>query len=112
MNKSNKVKQKPLIPLSKVPSVGELCELLGFQSASIKDTEKFVDTTRAWRKSYKPVSNMTKNDLLRWNEVAVQAELKVMAEKFLGNAENGQRFWGTGRTWLCEEIQFPEDDEK
>jgi hypothetical protein len=113
MSRSTKKPQKPSVALSKVPSVKELCEQLGFQRASIKDTDTFMEATRAWRRSYKTNNNLPASHLLRWNDPAVQTELKAMAEKFLEAADNGERFWGVSRNWYHPfDVQFPEESER
>lgn len=113
MSRSTKKSQKPSVPLSKVPSVKELCEQLGFQRASIKDTDTFMDATRAWRRSYKTSKNLPGGDLLRWNDPAVQSELKEMAATFLETGDNSERFWGFSRNWYHpSDIQFPEESER
>jgi hypothetical protein len=113
MSRSTKKSQKPSVALSKVPSVKGLCEQLGFQRASIKDTDTFMDATRAWRRSYKTSKNLPAGDLLRWNDPVVQSELKEMATKFLETGDNGEQFWGLRRNWYHpSDIQFPEERQR
>lgn len=55
---------------------------------------------------------MPADDLLRWNEPAVQTELRSISEKFVAHAANGERFWGVDRAWSSTEVRFPEDAER
>lgn len=101
---------KPEISLSKVPSVKELCEDLGFQHASLKDTNNFMEGTRAWRKSFKTSSGRPAATLLQWNDMSIQQDLEEMAERFLDHENNGHRFWSPHRSWIQDSnIKFPED---
>jgi hypothetical protein len=101
---------KPSVPLSKVPSVKELCEQLGFQYASLKDTNRFMEVTRAWRKSYQTTSGRLAADLRSWNEPSDQLDLEEMAQKFIDDRGNGERFWSPSRSWNHDsDLQFPED---
>lgn len=109
---TQKRSQKPAVSLSKVPSIKEICESLGFQSASIKDTDKFLDTIRAFRKSYQFTPGVTTTDLLRWNDAAIQGELKNMAELFLKDGDNGDVYWGSKRHWYSLGLQYPDDSDK
>jgi hypothetical protein len=115
MGPSNKTSTKPTVALSKVPSVKELCERLGFQHASLKETNSFIDASHAWRKSYKTSDGTAGTALLRWNEASVQLDLKTMAERFLedkGNEDkqNAERFWSPARSWNHDsDVQYPKD---
>ena len=110
MSPASKGSRKPAVPVSKVPSVRELCELLGFQRASLKDTNIFMDTAHNWRKSYTTSNGQPATQLLLWNQSSVQIELQAMAEKFLEDEGNGERFWSSSRTWSQDsDLQFPED---
>ncbi|KAF4626424.1 hypothetical protein G7Y89_g11735 [Cudoniella acicularis] len=102
---------KPSVSLSKVPSVKELCELLGFQYASLKDTNTFMELTRAWRKSYQTSSGRPATDLLSWNQSSDQLDLEEMAQKFIDDRGNGDRFWSPNRSWNHgdSDLHFPED---
>jgi hypothetical protein len=110
MTSSGKGSKKPAVTLSKVPSVRELLERLGFQHASLKDTNAFTEATHAWRKSYRTTNGTSGTDLLFWNESPVQIDLTVMAERFLEDKSNGERFWSPSRSWNREsDVQYPED---
>jgi len=102
---------KPSMPLSKVPSVKELCELLGFQQASLKDTNTFMEAARAWRKSYHTSSGRPATDLLHWNQPSDQLDLEEMAQDFLDKrGGNGERFWSPDRSWNRDsDFQLPKD---
>lgn len=113
-NNNSIVMSKPAVALSKVPSIKELCELLGLQHASLKDTNTFMDSTRAWRKTYQPSSGRLATSLLHWNQASDQYDLKEMAEAFIdnkvGDKVNGEIFWSPSRSWSHgSELQFPED---
>jgi len=110
MTRVSKKAQKPAVALSKVPSVKELCEQLGFQRASIKEMDVFLEATRTWRKTYKTSDDSPGSDLLRWNDPIVQLELRWMAEDFVRDNGNGDRFWGPSRNWYDDsDVQFPEE---
>ncbi|PMD36850.1 hypothetical protein L207DRAFT_569010 [Hyaloscypha variabilis F] len=102
---------KPSLPLSKVPSVRELCELLGFQQASLKDTNTFMEAARAWRKSYHTSSGRPATKILHWNQPSDQLDLEEMAQDFLDKrGGNGERFWSPDRSWNRDsDLQLPED---
>lgn len=110
MSPSSKRSKKPAVTLSKVPSVKEICERLGFQHASLKDTNAFTDATHAWRKSYKTSNGTAGTELLLWNELSVQLDLTIMAERFLEDKGNGERFWSPTRSWNHDsDVKYPED---
>ncbi|PVH76070.1 hypothetical protein DL98DRAFT_642396 [Cadophora sp. DSE1049] len=111
-SKPQKKSQKPAVSLSKVPSIKELLEPLGFQSASIKDTDKFLETTRAFRKSYQGPAGSTNVFLLQWNEPLVQCEYRNMAKIFLEDDDNGDRYWGSKRYWYSAGLQYPDDSDR
>lgn len=101
------------IPLSKVPSIKQLCEVLGFQHATLKDTNAFMENTRAWRKSYKLTSGRDASRLLRWNDAQEQLDLEELAQKFIDYEGNGERFWGENRSWNhISTLQYPENRAK
>jgi hypothetical protein len=113
MSPSSKVPKKPAVALSKVPSVKELCERLGFQRASLKDTNAFMDATHTWRKSYRTSGGTPGTELLLWNQLPVQSDLTIMAERFLEDRKNGDRFWSPARDWNHDsDVQYPEDRAK
>ncbi|KAE9376558.1 hypothetical protein N431DRAFT_332235 [Stipitochalara longipes BDJ] len=102
---------KPSVSLSKIPSVRALCESLGFQHASLKDTNTFMEAARAWRKSYHTSSGRPATDLLHWNRSSDQLDLEEMAQNFLDKrGGNGERFWSPDRSWNHDSaLQLPED---
>ena len=104
---------KPSVPLSKVPSIKELCELLGFQHASLKDTNTFMEVTRAWRRSYTTGSGRPATELRLWNQSLDQQDLDEMAQKFVDVNGNGDRFWSPSRNWNHDSaLQFPENRDR
>ena len=111
MSPTSKVPKKPTVALSKVPSVKELCERLGFQHASLKETNAFLDATHTWRKAYRIGGGGTPGtELLLWNQLSVQSDLTIMAELFLVDRDNGDRFWSPTRSWNHDDdVQYPED---
>lgn len=103
-------RKKPAMPLSKVPSVKELCDRLGFERASTMETSVFTDTTHAFRKSYKTTDGSAGANLTDWNSTSVQQELTAMAISFLDRSGNGVRFWSGSRRWMQEgDLTYPED---
>lgn len=111
---SPKRSKKPSVPITKVPSVKELCELLGFQHASLKDTTFFMNTSHAWRKSFKTSSGLSGPELLQWNDPLVQLNLTEMSERFLeasnNGINNGLRFWSSSRSWNQDsDLVLPDD---
>lgn len=107
----------PSISLSKVPSVNELQELLGLQRASLKDTKIFSEATLAWRKSYLTSDGQPASQLLLWKSPSVQTDLRLAAEKFLEDQNNGQNngynFWSPTRTWAQDsDLKYPDDRDK
>ena len=111
-SKSAKRGQKPSIPLSKIPGVKEICEFLGFQSASIKDTEKFMEATRAFRKTYQPSAGSSNINFLLWKDPLVQYEYRNMAEMFLADGDNSDKYWGSKRYWYSDGVQYPDDADR
>lgn len=101
---------KRSVPSSKVPSVNELCELLGFQNAPAKETNSFIEALRVWRKSYITSSGRPATDLLDWNCTEDQLDLEETAQGFLNKDVNGDTFWSPSRTWIdAPDLEFPED---
>ncbi|KAH7395642.1 hypothetical protein BKA64DRAFT_63542 [Cadophora sp. MPI-SDFR-AT-0126] len=111
-NKPPKKSPKPAVSLSKVPSIKELLEPLGFQSAPIKDTDKFLESTRTFRKSYQGQAVNANVNLLQWNDPIVQSEYRNMAKLFLADDDNGDRYWGSKRFWYSTGLQYPDDSER
>jgi len=101
------------IPITKVPSIKELCERLGFQHASLKDTSTFVEASHAWRKSYITSSGVAGTELLLWKDPDVQFNLREMSEKFLEVSNNGEAFWSANRSWNHDsDLTYPENKSK
>jgi hypothetical protein len=98
------------MPLSKVPSVKELCDRLGFERASPIETSVFTDTTHAFRKSYRTSNGNPGSNLIDWYSTEVQQELSTMAMNFLEQGGNGVRFWSDSRRWKdMDDLTWPED---
>ncbi|KAH8597455.1 hypothetical protein B0O99DRAFT_617516 [Bisporella sp. PMI_857] len=109
---SPKRSTKPSVSVTKIPSIKALCEALGFQHASLKDTNLFMAASHAWRKSFVTSTGKPGINLLAWNKPQVQIDLKEMAEGFVERSNNGERYWGTGRNWDQDQgsdIVFPDD---
>lgn len=109
----------PSVPLSKVPSVKQLSELLGFQRASVKDEKLFMDSTIQWRKLFTMSDGRPATELLDWNSPSVQSDLRTVAETFIlqkeknEKNENGIRFWSPSRAWAQEsDLMYPNDKER
>lgn len=102
--------QKPIVALSNVPSVGELCNRLGFENASQKETNTFTEATHEFRKSYKTSDGGAGINLTNWYAIDVQQELTAMATKFVDECGNSERFWSSSRRWKeYGDITYPED---
>src|SRR5271163_1243193 len=95
-------RRKPAVAPSKVPSVKELCDGLGFERASPIETSVFTDTTHPFRKSYSCSDGSPGSNLTNWNSIDVQQELTAMAGSFLTERDNGERFWSDSRRWKQE----------
>ncbi len=103
-------RSKPAVALSKVPSVKELCDKLGFARATPRETSVFTDTTHAFRKSYKTSDGSDGANLTDWNSTRVQQELSAMAIRFQDHSGNGERFWSDSRRWKEDgDLVYPED---
>jgi hypothetical protein len=103
-------RKKQAISLSQVPSVKELCDKLGFQQSSSRDTSAFTDTTHAFRKVYKTADGISGAELTDWKSTTTQRELMTMAHKFLDDNGNGEKFWSEtkGRNEISE-LRYPKD---
>jgi hypothetical protein len=103
-------RKKPVVALSQVPSVKELCNRLGFERATPAETTVFTDTTHAFRKSYKRPNGSAGSSLTDWNSISVQQELTAMAMAFLADGGNGERFWSDSRRWKDDgDLTYPDD---
>jgi len=101
------------VPLSKVPSVRQLCELLGIQHASLKDSTVFMDTVLAFRKTSTTSNGSPVIKLLDWNSQSVQNDLRSAAVKFLDENDNGHRFWKPTRGWAQpSDLHYPEHKDR
>jgi hypothetical protein len=103
-------RKKPAMRLSNVPPVKELCDKLGFQRASSRKVDNFMDMVHIFRKNYKTAGGTPGAELKDWNLATVQHELSIMASKFLDEAGNGDRFWSETRTWKKDgDFNYPDD---
>jgi hypothetical protein len=101
--------KKPILALSKVPSVEELCNLLGFKNATPMESSVFTATVHAFRKSYATSDGRSGVDLVDWYNR--QEELGVMAVAFVET--HGYRFWSNSRRWMGEDdVTYPKDKNK
>ncbi|KAH7395643.1 hypothetical protein BKA64DRAFT_745836 [Cadophora sp. MPI-SDFR-AT-0126] len=114
MFKSPTTPQKPTISVRDIPSIGDLCELLGFKRVTDKDTEEFMEITREYMQSYDFLDGMDLEKLLEWNMPTIHMELKEMATKFLSDPEcqYGDRFWNGKRSWYPGGLRYPENEDR
>jgi hypothetical protein len=102
-----------LIALGKIPSVDRIKELLGLNGAPVKVKNAFRDLTVEWRKSNITSDSRPATELLDWNSSAVQKDLRTLAENFLAEKDNAERFWSRTRSWKYDsKLQYPEDRER
>jgi hypothetical protein len=105
-------RKKASLSLSKVPSIKELCDLLGFEAASSKITNHFTDSTHHWRKHFKTPDGIEGFKLIDWSLPQVQEELYNMALKYLESG-NGRKYWAGPREWNpVPDLQYPEDSKR
>jgi hypothetical protein len=103
------LRMKPSITLSKVPSVKELCDRLGFENASSKVITHFTDSTHNWRKHFKTPGGVKGATLIDWSKPQVQEDLYNMAMKYLDSGY-GQKYWTGPKDWNPEpDFRYPED---
>jgi hypothetical protein len=87
--------KKPLMALGKIPSIDLLRELLGLNAAPVRVKNAFRDIT------------------VDWHSPAVQKDLYTLAEKFLADNDNAERYWSASRPWKYDSnIQYPDDKER
>jgi hypothetical protein len=104
----NAVSIRPPVLRGKVPSVKTLLDLLGLQLGPRKEMNDFVNATHSFM-SNKPLAP----DFLFWNSPSVQKSLRLVAEEFLEDNDNGYRFWSPTRTWgSSSNLNYPNDREK
>jgi len=105
--------KKPLMALGKIPSVDIIKELLGLNGAPVKVKNAFRDMTVEWRKSNMTSNSRPATDLVDWNSPTVQKDLHTLAENFLADRDNAERFWSASRAWKYDsKLQYPEDRER
>ncbi|CZR61475.1 uncharacterized protein PAC_11371 [Phialocephala subalpina] len=72
-----------------------------------------MDATHHLRRSLQTDDGQPATELLDWNSPSVQRDLRTMAEMFLENNNNCDRFWSPSRTWAQEsDLKYPNDRER
>jgi hypothetical protein len=105
--------KKPLIALGKIPSVDLIREFLGLNTAPVSVKNAFRDITVEWRKTNTTSNSRPATDLLDWHSPAVQKDLHTLAENFLAEKGNAERFWSASRPWKYDsKLQYPDDKER
>jgi hypothetical protein len=109
MPSKSKRGHKPELRMNQVPTVAQLVNNLGFESASRPDTEAFHAAVHLWRKNYKTDYGLPGTELLQWNDNQVQIDLDLMAEKFVLNHRTGE-ISSTERDWFDGSyLEYPDD---
>ncbi|KFY46828.1 hypothetical protein V495_02230 [Pseudogymnoascus sp. VKM F-4514 (FW-929)] len=104
-----KANKKPTVLLSKVPSLRDICDALGFRNS--KEQNAFTDFTHKWRKTYRTSDNRSGTDLIQWKLPKTQDDLTRMANTFLHGVGTGEKFWPQLET-PGDRLCFPDDEEK
>ncbi|KFZ03635.1 hypothetical protein V502_10782 [Pseudogymnoascus sp. VKM F-4520 (FW-2644)] len=104
-----KANGKPTVLLSKVPSLRDICDALGFRNS--KEQSAFTDFTHKWRKTYRTSDNRSGTDLIQWKLPKTQDDLTRMANTFLHGVGTGERFWPQLEN-PGDRLCFPDDEEK
>lgn len=104
-----KANGKPAVLLSKVPSLRDICDALGFRNS--KEQNAFTDFTHKWRKTYRTSDNRSGTDLIQWKLQKTQDDLTRMANTFLYGVGNGDKFWPQLEV-PGDRLCFPDDEEK
>lgn len=113
VNMAEDTSKKPLMALGKIPSIDLLKELLGLNAAPVKVKNAFRDITVEWRKTNTTSDNRPATELVDWHSPAVQKDLYTLAEKFLADNDNAERYWSASRPWKYDSnIQYPDDKER
>jgi hypothetical protein len=98
---------------TKIPSVNQLYEDLGMGTAPLKTRSAFHKAALEWRKSYKTSNGRIATELLDWQDSTSQQDFRMLAEEFLENKRNGERFWSVDRAWkFNSDLHFPESRER
>lgn len=85
-------KKADLAP-TKIQTVTELCEELGFGSDTTRPASQLTDSIHRWRKEYKTRDGTPGTDLLDWKSRSVQEGLKEMTREFLEGGGYGAKIW-------------------
>ncbi|KAH7369997.1 hypothetical protein BKA65DRAFT_487502 [Rhexocercosporidium sp. MPI-PUGE-AT-0058] len=112
MSKHQTKPRRPNIAMINIPSVKELCGLLGLQNAPDKDADRFQEAALKFVQSHQLPPGMELKNLLKWNDVTVQWELESMAESFLSDGDYGDRFWGAERALYEDGVRSPERSDR
>lgn len=105
--------KQPLMALGKIPSVDVIRELLGLNAAPVTVKNAFRDITVEWRKNSRTSNSGPATGLVDWHSPAVQKDLHTLAEKFLAEKNNAERFWSASRPWKYDsKLQYPDDKER
>jgi hypothetical protein len=104
---------KSLMALGKIPSTDIIKEKLGLNAAPIVVKNEFRDITLAWRKASMASNNTLATCLMDWHSPVVQKDLHNLAENFLADNDNAERFWSPTRLWKYDShLQYPDDKER
>jgi hypothetical protein len=105
--------KKPLMALGKIPSVDVIRELLGLNAAPVTVKNAFRDMTLEWRKKSRTRNSGPATGLVDWHSPIVQEDLHTLAENFLSDKDNAERFWSASRSWKYDsKLQYPEDKQR
>ncbi|KAK0101580.1 hypothetical protein ONS95_006744 [Cadophora gregata] len=104
--------QKWTITERDIPPIETLCELLGLKGVPDEQTVDFMGATWEFLHSYEFLDGMDSEKLLDWNMPTISIELREMATAFLSDQKCGERYWGGGRTWSADVLQYPEDEDR
>ncbi|OBT51066.1 hypothetical protein VE04_08595 [Pseudogymnoascus sp. 24MN13] len=104
-----KANRKPTVLLSKVPSLRDICDALGFRNS--KEQNAFTDFSHKWRKTYRTSDNRSGTDLIQWKLQSTQDDLTRMANTFLHGVGTGEKFWPHLEN-PGDRLCFPDDEEK
>lgn len=102
MGKMPKKTTKPAVALGDVPNIKKLCSLLGFQSASTRETDKFLETAREFRRSFQLSHRVTIYDgmILKYNASCKMWRLHSYLILIMETGIGGTK--GTGIRMACD----------
>lgn len=103
----------PMMPQSRLPKVKELCEALGFGSASGRPSIDLTESTQSWRKQYRTSDGVAGKDLLEWRQQMIRHALMKMALDYLELGGYGRRHWPSVRSESLRNVpEYPRDDQQ